>query len=54
MAGFGIMTAPSQVSDQEILRVWPGADGIGEIAHARPYPEKAARWGPRRGDQSIR
>ena len=34
MPSFGIMTAPSQVSYQEILRVWREADGIGEIEHA--------------------
>jgi alkanesulfonate monooxygenase SsuD/methylene tetrahydromethanopterin reductase-like flavin-dependent oxidoreductase (luciferase family) len=34
MASFGIMTAPSQVSYQEIRRVWREADTIGEIEHA--------------------
>lgn len=31
---FGIMTAPSQVSYPEILRVWREADAIPEIEHA--------------------
>ncbi len=31
---FGIMTAPSQVSYHDILRVWREADTIPEIAHA--------------------
>jgi alkanesulfonate monooxygenase SsuD/methylene tetrahydromethanopterin reductase-like flavin-dependent oxidoreductase (luciferase family) len=31
---FGIMTAPSQVAYQDILRVWREADGIPQIEHA--------------------
>ena len=31
---FGIVTAPMQVSYQDILRVWREADAIGEIEHA--------------------
>ena len=34
---FGIMTAPSQVSYEEILRVWREADAIAEIEHAWLY-----------------
>lgn len=34
---FGIMTAPSQVSYDDILRVWREADAIGEIEHAWLY-----------------
>ena len=32
--GFGITTAPMQVSYQDILRVWQEADAIEEIEHA--------------------
>jgi alkanesulfonate monooxygenase SsuD/methylene tetrahydromethanopterin reductase-like flavin-dependent oxidoreductase (luciferase family) len=32
--GFGIMTSPSQVSYDEILRVWREADSIPQIEHA--------------------
>ena len=31
---FGIMTAPSQVDYQDVLRVWREADTIPEIEHA--------------------
>ena len=31
---FGIMTAPSQVSYRDVLRVWREADTIPEIEHA--------------------
>jgi alkanesulfonate monooxygenase SsuD/methylene tetrahydromethanopterin reductase-like flavin-dependent oxidoreductase (luciferase family) len=31
---FGIMTAPSQVTYDDVLRVWQEADGIPEIEHA--------------------
>jgi alkanesulfonate monooxygenase SsuD/methylene tetrahydromethanopterin reductase-like flavin-dependent oxidoreductase (luciferase family) len=31
---FGIMTAPSQVDYQDVLRVWREADAIPEIEHA--------------------
>jgi alkanesulfonate monooxygenase SsuD/methylene tetrahydromethanopterin reductase-like flavin-dependent oxidoreductase (luciferase family) len=34
---FGIMTAPSQVSYREVLRVWQEADTIPEIEHAWLY-----------------
>ena len=34
---FGIMTAPSQVSYSEVLRVWQEADTIPEIEHAWLY-----------------
>ncbi len=34
---FGIMTPPSQVDYQNILRVWTEADGIPEIEHAWLY-----------------
>lgn len=34
MPSFGIMTAPQQVTYEEIRRVWREADGIPEIAHA--------------------
>ncbi|KAB7753173.1 LLM class flavin-dependent oxidoreductase [Mycolicibacterium mucogenicum] len=34
---FGIMTAPSQVSYDDILGVWQEADAIGEIEHAWLY-----------------
>ncbi|EKX63314.1 LLM class flavin-dependent oxidoreductase [Streptomyces ipomoeae] len=34
---FGIMTAPSQVDYQDILRVWREADAIPEIEHAWLY-----------------
>jgi hypothetical protein len=33
-ARFGIMTAPSQVEYDDILRVWCEADAIREIEHA--------------------
>lgn len=33
-ASFGIMTAPSQVDYQDLLRVWEEADAIPEIGHA--------------------
>lgn len=36
-ARFGIMTAPSQVSYDDILRVWREADDIPEIEHAWLY-----------------
>lgn len=36
-ARFGIMTAPSQVSYDDILRVWQEADDIPEIEHAWLY-----------------
>jgi hypothetical protein len=32
---FGIMTAPSQVEYDDVLRVWREADMIPEIEHAR-------------------
>ncbi|MDT5054895.1 MAG: hypothetical protein QOF66_3261, partial [Mycobacterium sp.] len=31
---FGIMTAPSQVTYDDVLRVWQEADAIPEIEHA--------------------
>ncbi len=31
---FGIMTAPSQVDYQDVLRVWREADAIPQIEHA--------------------
>jgi len=34
LPSFGIVTAPMQVSYQDILRVWREADAIGEIEHA--------------------
>jgi len=34
LATFGIMTAPSQVEYDDILRVWREADDIPEIEHA--------------------
>ena len=34
---FGIMTAPSQVTYQDVLRVWREADTIPQIAHAWLY-----------------
>ena len=33
-ASFGIMTAPSQVTYDDVLRVWREADTIQEIEHA--------------------
>jgi alkanesulfonate monooxygenase SsuD/methylene tetrahydromethanopterin reductase-like flavin-dependent oxidoreductase (luciferase family) len=33
-AGFGIMTAPSQVDYHDVLRVWREADALPEIEHA--------------------
>ena len=36
-ASFGIMTAPAQVTYEEILRVWREADGIAAIEHAWLY-----------------
>nr|AFY23033.1 TamB [uncultured bacterium] len=37
MPRFGIMTAPSQVDYQDVLRVWREADAIREIEHAWLY-----------------
>ena len=46
---FGIMTAPSQVDYQDILRVWQEADAIPQIDHAWLYDHLMPIFGDRNG-----
>jgi alkanesulfonate monooxygenase SsuD/methylene tetrahydromethanopterin reductase-like flavin-dependent oxidoreductase (luciferase family) len=46
MPSFGIMTAQSQVSYEEILRVWREADAIEAIEHAWLYDHLMPIFGP--------
>jgi alkanesulfonate monooxygenase SsuD/methylene tetrahydromethanopterin reductase-like flavin-dependent oxidoreductase (luciferase family) len=48
-ARFGIMTAPSQVDYQDILRVWQEADAIPQIEHAWLYDHLMPIFGDRNG-----
>lgn len=46
---FGIMTAPSQVGYEDILRVWREADAIPEIEHAWLFDHLMPIWGDPNG-----
>ncbi|MFF4754765.1 LLM class flavin-dependent oxidoreductase [Streptomyces sp. NPDC002514] len=46
---FGIMTAPSHVDYQDILRIWRAADETPQIEHAWLYDHLMPIWGDQKG-----
>ncbi len=49
---FGIMTAPSQVGYDDLLRVWREADEVPEIEHAWLFDHLMPIWGTPRDRRS--